>query len=123
MDHPLRRPRHPGPVERRGRLLDPAKADTIVSRRIEDPGKRAEAEARLLGKGFQSYGAWDPAERSRALDLLGFAGQLVFSTFAPHQFLSSTDVEVFWGGIGPTTGPWSTSAPTTTGSSLSATCP
>lgn len=80
-------------------FLDSAKAEGIVTRRIEDPEKRAVAEARLLGKGFESYGAWDPAERSRALDLLGFAGQLVFSTFAPHQFLSSTDAEVFWGGV------------------------
>src|SRR5262245_21779346 len=33
-------------------------------------------------KGYQALGAFNTAERSRALDLLGFARQLVFSTFS-----------------------------------------
>jgi len=38
-------------------------------------------------KGYQALGAFNSAERSRALDLLGFARQLVFSTFsAGHAF-------------------------------------
>jgi predicted TIM-barrel fold metal-dependent hydrolase len=36
-------------------------------------------------------------ERSRALDLLGFDKQLVFSTFAPTQFLGD-DLELLYGG-------------------------
>ncbi|HET6336657.1 MAG TPA: amidohydrolase family protein [Polyangiales bacterium] len=33
-------------------------------------------------KGYQALGAFNPTERSRALDLLGFSRQLVFSTFS-----------------------------------------
>jgi predicted TIM-barrel fold metal-dependent hydrolase len=33
-------------------------------------------------KGYQALGAFNPSERSRALDLLGFSRQLVFSTFS-----------------------------------------
>jgi hypothetical protein len=33
-------------------------------------------------KGYQALGAFNAAERSRALDMLGFARQLVFSTFS-----------------------------------------
>jgi predicted TIM-barrel fold metal-dependent hydrolase len=43
-------------------------------------------------------GAFDPVERSRALDLLGFDKQLVFSTFSPGQFLYSEDPDLRWGG-------------------------
>jgi predicted TIM-barrel fold metal-dependent hydrolase len=55
-------------------------------------------EAQLLTrKGWHAYGAFDPAERSRALDMLGFDKQLVFSTFAPSQFLGD-DPELLYGG-------------------------
>ncbi len=44
-------------------------------------------EANVMGaKGWNALGAFDPTERSRALDLLGFSRQLVFSTFAATQF-------------------------------------
>lgn len=49
-------------------------------------------------KGWAAYGAMDPAERSKALDDLGFARQLVFTTFAGSQFLPSQDLEVKYGG-------------------------
>jgi predicted TIM-barrel fold metal-dependent hydrolase len=49
-------------------------------------------------KGWAAYGAMDPGERSRALDDLGFARQLVFTTFAGSQFLPSPDLEVKYGG-------------------------
>jgi predicted TIM-barrel fold metal-dependent hydrolase len=63
-------------------------------RRLDD-AKRAELEAKLLDlKGWHALGAFDPAERSRALDLLGFDRQLVFTTFASSQFLASDDPEV-----------------------------
>ncbi len=48
-------------------------------------------------KGWAALGAFDPAERSRALDLLGFESQLVFSTFAATQF-ATDDLEVLYGG-------------------------
>src|ERR1700730_4926941 len=57
-----------------------------------------ETEGQLLTrKGWHAYGAFDSAERSRALDLLGFDKQLVFSTFAPTQFLGD-DLELLYGG-------------------------
>jgi len=60
--------------------------DGAVARAEErraDGAKAAEAEERLLlDKGWNAMGAFDPAERSRVLDLFGFQGQLVFATFA-----------------------------------------
>src|SRR5260370_31209118 len=57
-----------------------------------------ETEGQLLTrKGWHAYGAFDASERSRALDLLGFDKQLVFSTFAPTQFLGD-DAELLYGG-------------------------
>lgn len=55
-----------------------------VRARLEDPEKTAALEEDVIAsaKGWQAHGAVDPQERSRTLDLLGFRGQLVFSTFA-----------------------------------------
>ncbi|MBM4206277.1 MAG: amidohydrolase [Gammaproteobacteria bacterium] len=49
-------------------------------------------------KGWGAYGAMDPAERSLALDLLGFEYQLIFPTFAIGQFAASNDPEVVYAG-------------------------
>jgi predicted TIM-barrel fold metal-dependent hydrolase len=55
--------------------------------RWSDPDASAGAEERLmLDKGWAAMGGFDPAERSRVLDLLGFGGQLVFATFATTMF-------------------------------------
>ena len=55
--------------------------------RRSDPAKAAAAEERLLtDKGWSAMGAFDPEERSRVLDLMGFQGQLVFATFATALF-------------------------------------
>jgi predicted TIM-barrel fold metal-dependent hydrolase len=48
-------------------------------------------------KGWHGLGAFDPTERTRALDLLGFDAQLVFSTFAPTQYLGD-DIDLAFGG-------------------------
>ena len=40
----------------------------------------------MLRKGWEALGAFDPDERRRALDLLGFSSQLVFTTFAITHF-------------------------------------
>jgi predicted TIM-barrel fold metal-dependent hydrolase len=50
-------------------------------------------------KGWNAYGAFDPAERSGALDDLGFARQLVFSTFSGGQYLQHPDMDVRYGGV------------------------
>ena len=49
-------------------------------------------------KGWGAFGAMNPDERRRALDDLGFARQLVFTTFAGSQFLRSKDLDVRYGG-------------------------
>jgi predicted TIM-barrel fold metal-dependent hydrolase len=68
------------------RLGDPAASERIASNVVAGP------------KGWAAYGAMDPAERRRALDDLGFSRQLVFTTFAGSQFLSSPDPDVKYGG-------------------------
>jgi predicted TIM-barrel fold metal-dependent hydrolase len=50
-------------------------------------------------KGWKAYGAFDPVERARALDDLGFSRQLVFSTFSGGQYLHHPDMAVRYGGI------------------------
>lgn len=56
-----------------------ARAD---ARRGDDGAAREAEEQLLTAKGWFALGAFDPAERTRVLDLLGFDGQLVFATFA-----------------------------------------
>src|SRR5262245_17120680 len=64
-------------------------------RRAGDPAERDGYEAELMTrKSWDAYGAFDPADRRRALDLLGFGAQLVFSTFAPVQAEVARDVDV-----------------------------
>ena len=41
-------------------------------------------------KGYEALGAFNPSERSQALDLLGFERQLVFATFSPGAFFPPT---------------------------------
>jgi predicted TIM-barrel fold metal-dependent hydrolase len=76
-----------------GRMAEAAVRQAETRR--SDPEARAELEAGVLdAKGWSALGAFDPAERSRALDLLGFERQLVFPTFASSQFLGHEDREV-----------------------------
>lgn len=64
-------------------------------RRVGDPAAREAAEAELLTrKSWDGLGAFHAPDRSRALDLLGFRAQLVFSTFAPGQIELGGDVDV-----------------------------
>ena len=73
-------------MERLAPVLDAATA--AAERRRQDAGARAEAEGRLLrDKGWNAMGAYDPAERSHVVDLLGVDGQLVFATFATAMFV------------------------------------
>jgi predicted TIM-barrel fold metal-dependent hydrolase len=50
-------------------------------------------------KGWNAPGAFDAAERTAALDDLGFSRQLVFSTFSASQYLHHADPDVRYGGI------------------------
>jgi uncharacterized protein len=57
--------------------------------------ERAAHETELMTrKSWDAYGAFHADDRRRALDLLGFRSQLVFSTFAPTQSEEAPDVEV-----------------------------
>ena len=75
-----------------------------IEKAIEQSKHRAEQRAAVVDvvggpKGWSAPGAFEPAERSRALDDLGFAKQLVFSTFAAGQYLHHADLAVVYGGI------------------------
>lgn len=68
--------------------------------RRNDPEETARLAADVVNgpKGYFAYGAMDRSERHQALDSLGFAGQLVFSTFAPNQFNNTGDRDLLYGG-------------------------
>jgi predicted TIM-barrel fold metal-dependent hydrolase len=52
-----------------------------------DPVFRAGVDANLmLRKNYEAHGAFIPADRPHALDLMGFASQLVFTTFCLGNF-------------------------------------
>ena len=69
-----------------------------AKQRVDDPEAAAELDRQIMtAKGWRALGAWDPAERSHALDIFGFESQLVFSTFAKYQF-STGDDDVLIGG-------------------------
>lgn len=74
------------------------KAVASAERRRGDAEAAAALEERLMeAKGWSALGAFDPAERTRALDLLGFKAQLVFSTFGPTQY-AGHDLRLLYGG-------------------------
>ncbi len=87
------RPLHLGAA---GALAEEAVAKA-ERRRGDDAAARALEERLLSAKGWHALGAFDPTERSRALDLLGFERQLVFSTFAATQF-AGDDADLLYGG-------------------------
>jgi uncharacterized protein len=69
-----------------------------AEQRKDDADAAVQLEGELLTKrGWHALGAFDRSERSRALDLLGFDSQLVFSTFATTQFIGD-DIELAVGG-------------------------
>src|SRR3954467_5721829 len=78
-----------------------AAADQAIAAAQERKGDEAAAqrleEALMKAKGWSALGAFDSAERARALDLLGFPQQFVFSTFATPQF-ASDDIETLYAG-------------------------
>jgi uncharacterized protein len=85
-----------------GKLADRAVAH--AQDRKTNASAAAELEANLmLKKGWDALGAFDPDERRRAMDLLGFHRQLVFTTFAITHFWGEFEQvratpEVMYGG-------------------------
>lgn len=88
-------------LRRRGMdALAPVFAGAVAraNARRTDEGLATRAEERLLeDKGWNAMGAFDPAERSHVLDLLGVQGQLVFATFATAMF-TGRDVDRLYAG-------------------------
>jgi predicted TIM-barrel fold metal-dependent hydrolase len=84
--------RTPGRIDK---ILDEAKA------RKSDKAADAKAfENPIAGpKGWIAAGAFDPAERSRVLDLFGFSSQLVFGTSSLSPALGAKDEGVRYAGI------------------------
>jgi predicted TIM-barrel fold metal-dependent hydrolase len=71
---------------------------TRGERRAGADAERAGHEAELMTrKGWDAYGAFHAGDRRRALDLLGFRAQLVFSTFGSYQAEVATDPDVAYG--------------------------
>jgi uncharacterized protein len=79
-----------------GKMAEKAVHAAAARRGDADAAARLE-EQLMTAKGWGALGAFDPAERTRALDLLGFHKQLVFPTFAGTQFQSKDD-ELMAGG-------------------------
>ncbi len=65
--------------------------------RRADPQGTPVLEDVMRAKGWGAFGAFDPQERSQALDMLGFSAQLVFSTFSATQF-AGDDEDLLFGG-------------------------
>ena len=55
-------------------------------------------DEKLWGKGYDAFGAWNAGERTALLDTFNIDAQLVFSTFAPAQFISK-DLDLLYGGV------------------------
>lgn len=73
----------------------------LLAKRQKDPAAMAKFEASLLDNsksGWSRLGAFDSAERSHALDLLGFEMQMVLPTFAFHQVAHAKDDDLLEAG-------------------------
>lgn len=73
------------PAERMARL---------VAERAHEPARADELARDVMtsGKNYDALGAFNPAERTRALDLLGFRAQWVFSSFSAGQVFFLRDI-------------------------------
>ena len=73
-------------------------AADIAARSANEELRRKAEKGLLAIRGWESLGGSDPAERSRALDLLGFSAQLVFNTVATEQFWYYEQPDLMFGG-------------------------
>jgi len=78
-----------GTNERVGAMIERGKRRAGVA--SERPGHEAEL---LTRKSWDAYGAFHAEDRSRALDLLGYQRQLVFSTFGAGQSEFTKDLDL-----------------------------
>jgi predicted TIM-barrel fold metal-dependent hydrolase len=61
-------------------------ADKARARQRDPDFRSGDADNILLRKNYDALGAFTPADRPKAMDLLGFASQLVFTTFCLSNF-------------------------------------
>lgn len=73
-------------------------AASVARRGDEVALKDARENLISAAKGWIAYGAFDPDERTRALDELGFSRQLVFATSSLAPFRLSKDPDLLYGG-------------------------
>lgn len=84
--------REPGRIDK---ILESAKA-----RRGDAEAQAKAFENPIAGpKGWIAAGAFDPAERTRVLDLFGFSGQLVFGTSSLSPALAAKDEGLLYAGV------------------------
>ena len=97
-----------------------AKGRQHLERRNADGEVMAKFEAGMFDisrSPWSRLGAFDPADRSHALDVLGFEAQLVFSTFSFTRSPIRLIRRPLRSGPASTTGRWVDSVPTTIGCS------
>jgi predicted TIM-barrel fold metal-dependent hydrolase len=87
---------HRGGMEALKPVLDHATSRRDARRVTPELVEKAE-ERLMLDKGWNAFGAFDSDERTRALDLLGFSGQLVFATFASAMFAGKNPDRLYAG--------------------------
>ncbi len=61
-------------------------AEQARQKQRDDTFRAGDADNILLRKNYEALGAFTPSDRPKALDLLGFASQLVFTTFCLSNF-------------------------------------
>lgn len=100
----------PGLRDRMPVLFDPDDLDSYGGLGLPDPGARGHPqpvvdELTALGtnilrgpKWHAALGAFNTAERSTVLDLLGFESQIVFTSFAGARLLAETEIDVRYAG-------------------------
>ena len=80
--------------------------ERLRARHASDDYRDAEAAEIMQRKNFAATGSFVPEDRPRALDLLGFASQLVFNTFHNRRLRDwehGGDLELAIGAAGHTT--------------------
>jgi predicted TIM-barrel fold metal-dependent hydrolase len=84
------------PDDGSGRLID---VDRVRARHASDEYRAAEAAEIMARKNFAATGSFIAEDRPRALDLLGFASQLLFNTFHNGRFaaLERSDPDLAYG--------------------------
>jgi predicted TIM-barrel fold metal-dependent hydrolase len=73
--------------------------DAVLQQKARAAQGLASVDVVKGSKGWSAPGAFDAAERTAALDDLGFKRQLVFSTFSATQYLHHEDMNLRYGGI------------------------